>query len=369
MAKLGLIVNPIAGMGGSVGLRGTDGPEIVARARELGAKSVAPSRAVEALRELDRASIKFNLVTCTGEMGEREANEAEFSPQVIEVTSGETTAEDTKHAAKEMLKLNVDLILIAGGDGTIREVMDAIDARVPILGIPTGVKMFSAVFANTPEIAGKVAARFLDEGLPLHEAEVMDVDEEAFRRDRLESELNGYIQTPYEPQLVQAGKAGTVLTGYERADQKFIARFIVEIMREDILYILGPGTTTRAVAEEVGIKDSSLLGVDLIRNKKILVKDVREEQILREMGDLPSTVVVSPIGKQGFILGRGNQQISPEVVKRVGKENVLVLATSNKLTATPTLRIDTGDSELDREFRGHISVIVGYGLKRTVRVV
>ncbi|MEA1905118.1 MAG: ATP-NAD kinase, partial [Candidatus Hadarchaeota archaeon] len=236
-------------------------------------------------------------------------------------------------------------------------------------GIPTGVKMFSAVFSNTPGDAGKLAARFLGEELPVQEAEVMDVDERAFRRDRLESELKGYAKVPYEPQLVQAGKVGTAPTGYERADQKAIARFVVESMEDGHLYLLGPGTTTRAVAEELGIRDSTLLGVDLIKNKKLLARDAREEQILQEMGNLPATIIMSPIGKQGFILGRGNQQISSRIIRRVGKENVLVLATSNKLAATPTLKVDTGDPKLDQEFRGHIPVIVGYWLKRTVRVV
>ncbi|MEA1904920.1 MAG: NAD(+)/NADH kinase, partial [Candidatus Hadarchaeota archaeon] len=201
MAKLGLIVNPIAGMGGRVGLKGTDGLEVLAKAKELGARPVAPVRAVEALRALRDTVTELELFTYPAEMGEDEAREAGFSPQVIgEIKSGETTAEDTKCAAKGLLAQDVDLILFASGDGTARDILDAIGTEVPILGIPTGVKMFSAVFSNTPGDAGKLAARFLGEELPVQEAEVMDVDESAFRRDRLESELKGYAKVPYEPQ-------------------------------------------------------------------------------------------------------------------------------------------------------------------------
>ncbi|MDI6642499.1 MAG: ATP-NAD kinase family protein [Candidatus Hodarchaeaceae archaeon] len=368
MKKLGLIVNPIAGMGGRVGLKGTDSPEILAKARELGAEPVAPARAVEALRVLKHHMAKFELLTYPAEMGADEAEAAGLEVRVIgKITSGKTTAEDTKRAAKEMLLEKVDLILFAGGDGTAADTIKAVDALVPILGIPTGVKMHSAVFANTPQAAGEIAARFLREGLPLQQAEVMDIDEEAYRENRLVAKLLGYANVPYEPVMMQATKEGS--SGFELADQKAIARGVVELMEKRRIYVLGPGTTTRAVAEELGIYDSTLLGVDLVKDYKLLARDVNERQILKAIRGKPTTIVVSPIGKQGFILGRGNQQLSPEVVRCVGKENVWVLATPHKLSLTPTLKVDTGDSELDREFRGYIRVITGYRQTRMVKVV
>ncbi len=368
MKKLGLIVNPIAGMGGRVGLKGTDGADTVAKALELGAEPVSPARAVETLRGLKRVGVELQLITYPVEMGEAEASEAGLEARVIgHITSGKTTAEDTKRAAREMLEQGVDLILIAGGDGTMSDVIEAIGTQVPTLGIPTGVKMHSATFANTPQTAGEVAARFLSEGLPLREAEVMDINEEAYRENRLVAKLKGYAWVPYEPVMMQATKEGS--TGYELADQKAIARWVVELMERGHIYALGPGTTTRAVAEELGIYDSTLLGVDLIENYKLLARDTNEQQILEVIGKKPMTITVSPIGRQGFILGRGNQQLSPVIIKRVGKGNVWVLATPHKLRATPTLKVDTDDAELDREFRGYIRVITGYRQTCMVKVV
>ncbi len=368
MKKLGLIVNPIAGMGGRVGLKGTDGPEIVARARELGAEPVAPARAVEAMRALKRFNLDFELLTYPAEMGEDEAREAGFSPEVMgKIISGQTTAQDTIRAAKEMSKRGVNLILLVGGDGTMRDAIGAVGTATPLLGVPAGVKLHSAAFANTPEAAAEVAARFFREGLPLHEAEVMDIDEEAYREGRLVARLEGYARVPYEPTMVQATKEGS--TGLELVDQKAIARWVMELMERERMYALGPGTTTRAVAEELGIYDSTLLGVDLIEDYKLVAKDANEKQILKAIEGKPATIIVSPIGNQGFILGRGNQQLSPAVVRKVGKENVLVIATPQKLSSTPTLKVDTGDAKLDDEFRGYIKVITGYRQSHMVKVV
>ena len=368
MPKLGLIVNPIAGMGGRVGLKGTDGDEILIKARELGAKPVAPDRTVDALRTLQRICNTIELITYPHEMGEDEAKECGYDRIVVgSIISGQTTASDTKKAAKEMMELKVDLILFTGGDGTARDVHGVVERNVPILGVPAGVKIYSAVFANTPEAAGEVAARFLSEGLPLREAEVLDIDEEAYRKDRLVAKLIGYARVPYEPKMMQATKEGSA--GYELADQKAIARWVFELMELGRIYILGPGTTTRTVAEELGIYDSTLLGVDLIKDYKLMVKDANEKQILRAIEGKLATMIVSPIGKQGFILGRGNQQLSPEVIRRVGKENLWVVATPQKLELTPTLKVDTGDGDLDEEFKGHIRVITGYRQSRMVRVV
>lgn len=368
MHRLGFIVNPIAGIGGRVGLKGSDGEEIIRRAIELGAEPVSPRRAMETLRGLLAVKGRISLFTYPHEMGENEAKKVGFAPEVVgKITSGHTTADDTKRAARELRDLGVDLILFAGGDGTARDIYEAIGDSVPTLGIPAGVKMHSAVFAVDPSAAARIVMKFLWGELPLREAEVMDVDEEAYRQGRLSAKLYGYLLTPYEPNLVQKVKEASWME-VERDQQVAIAKYVVEEMKPDVVYILGPGTTTKAVSEELGIQDSTLLGVDLIHDFKLLARDVDERQILRAIEGKSAVIIVSPIGRQGFIFGRGNQQISPEVIRRVGKNNIWVLATPQKLALTPTFMVDTGDAELDRELRGYIRTITGYRESRMVRI-
>lgn len=369
MARLGFVVNPIAGMGGRVGLKGTDGPAVLKKARELGASPVAPSRAAEALKVLKGFVENLDIVTYPGEMGEQVAIECRYDPEVMgSIVPGRTTGADTKRAVKDMVEEKVELVLFVGGDGTARDVYEVVGRDVPVLGVPAGVKIYSSVFGNTPGNAGELAGRFLSEHLPTREAEVMDVDEGAFRQNVLKSVLKGYALTPYERGLRQGSKMYIEDGGSEEDDKKAIAKCIVEAMEERHLYILGPGTTTLAVSKELGI-EGTLLGVDLVMNGELLAADVSEKRILRELEKTPGSIVVSPLGRQGFILGRGNQQISAEVVRKVGKARIAVVATPKKLSYTPQLKVDTGDADLDKDLRGKISVIIGYWLRQVVPVV
>ena len=367
LKKLGFIVNPIAGMGGRVGLKGTDGEEILQLAIKLGAKPIAPERARQMLRELKRLKVKFTLVTYPKEMGECEARDCGFDPVVIGNIGDKTSSEDTKRAAREMLELGVDLIVFCGGDGTARDVCEAVDLKVPVLGVPTGVKMHSAVFALNPRVAARVVADFLGGRLSVREAEVMDVDEEAFRAGRLSAKLYGYLLVPYEPNYVQSAKSPSPQTDDERENQLAIARYFVERMEDDVVYILGPGTTVKAIADVLGLP-KTLLGVDILLGRRLVAVDVNEEGILREIEGRRGVIVVTPIGSQGFIFGRGNQQISPEVIRRVGRENIVVIATHYKLSTIPCLRVDTGDPELDELLRGYMRVITDYGEEKIVKV-
>ncbi len=369
MAKLGFVVNPIAGMGGSVGLKGTDGEEILEKARQQGARPVTPARGAKALEALKSVSPDTDLLTYPGEMGEDVARKCGWDPIVLgSITPGKTTAGDTKRAVEEMTREKVDLVLFVGGDGTARDVLESAGATVPVLGVPGGVKIFSAVFANTPEDAGKLAGSFLTGGLPVREAEVMDVDEGAYRRNELKTDLKGYALVPYEPGRTQESKLSIGTAGSEEADKSAIAKCIVEAMDEEHVYIVGPGTTTGAILDELGIK-GTLLGVDSVKRGKLLAADVTEARILEELEGSPGVVIVSPLGRQGFIFGRGNQQVSAKVIRKVGRDRIVVVATPSKLKHTPQLKVDTGDAGLDAELRGEVSVIVGYWLRRMVPVV
>jgi predicted polyphosphate/ATP-dependent NAD kinase len=221
--------------------------------------------------------------------------------------------------------------------------------------------MHSALFAVTPQAAARVAIGYLRGGLPLREAEVMDIDEEAFRRGHLSAELYGYMLSPFEPHLIQGNKLESPITENEVRNQAAIAVYIIEEMKPDVIYIIGPGTTTRTISDLLDQK-KTLLGVDLFQNKKIINRDVNEKQILQAIKGTVVQIIVTPIGGQGFIFGRGNQQISAKVIREVGLDNILVAATKSKLDKLKSLKVDTGDSELDAKFRASgISVVTDYG--------
>lgn len=372
MKVLGLIVNPIAGIGGTVALKGSDGEETVKEAKRRGGKSPAPRRAETFLKALKLyLGSPFPLVTCRGDMGENEALNAGISPEHV-IPTGETytTAEDTKAAALKMKEYPVDLIVFCGGDGTARDVMDAIDLREPVIGIPSGVKMESAVFSINPEAAAFLAFKFLREGLPTVEREVVDVDEEAYRKGVLRTKLYGYLKVPNDSNLLQGAKAPSPSTEDEKEIQRSIAKYVVEGMDEGTFYIIGPGTTAKAVLRELGL-EGNLLGVDVIKGKKLFASDVSERDLLEVLNKGTSArIVVTPIGGQGYIFGRGNQQISPEVIRRIGRDNIIVLATFSKLSSLPKLRllVDTGDREVDLLLSGYMRVIVDYRREFVVRV-
>ena len=357
---IGFIVNPIAGMGGAVGLKGTDGKTILNKAISLGAKPIASQRAETFLSELYPAKQSLKLIVGAGCMGENQAKKCGFTCQVIGESKKETTSEDTQNIAKEMVKAGVDLLVFCGGDGTTRDILKAVGMKVPVLGVPTGVKMHSALFAVSPQAAARVAISYLWGGLPLREAEVMDVDEQAFREGRLSAELYGYMLSPYEPHLIQGNKLASPMTESEVRNQAAIAIYIIEEMKPDIIYIIGPGTTTRTIGDLLDEK-KTLLGVDLFQNKKIIANDVNEKQILDFISGKAAWIIVTPIGGQGFIFGRGNQQISPKVIRQVGLDNIVVIATKSKLDRLKSLRVDTGDTELENELKAHeINVVTDY---------
>ncbi|MCX8153385.1 MAG: ATP-NAD kinase family protein [Candidatus Bathyarchaeota archaeon] len=357
---LGVIVNPVAGMGGAVGLKGTDGKEILKQALSLGAKPTAPMRAISFLSELTALKDKLHLFVGAGTMGEEEALRCGFSCTVFGEKKPETTSDDTMEIARRIVEAKADLLVFCGGDGTARDILDAVGFRVPVLGVPTGVKMHSSVFAVDPKAAAKIVVGFLWGGLLLREAEVMDIDENAFRAGRVSANLYGYLLTPYEPYLIQSSKMESPITESELRNQAAIALHVIEHMKPGVIYILGPGTTTRAIAALLDV-EKTLLGVDLFLDKKLIARDVSEQQILDTIRGRSTQIIVTPIGGQGFIFGRGNQQISPRVIRSVGLDNIVVVATQSKLRSLKALRVDTGDEVLDAALRKRkIKVIADY---------
>ncbi|MBH0057470.1 ATP-NAD kinase family protein [Pseudoalteromonas sp. SWXJZ94C] len=358
--KLGLIVNPVAGLGGTVALKGSDGAQTAAKAIELGAEPKANSRTKAALEVLLPYKERLIIYTVNGDMGEKTAKALSFNVEVIYNTAAITTPDDTENAVKILKDSGVDLVLFAGGDGTARNICHAIEDTVPVLGIPAGCKIHSGVYAITPKAAGRVVEMLVKgELVTLADADVMDIDEDAFRQGTVKAKRYGEMQTPSEVRYMQAVKNGGKET--DELVLADIAAHVVSQMDEDTFYIMGSGSTVEAIMEEMGL-ENTLLGVDLIKDQTIVAQDLMAKQLLELTHEQNTKLVITLIGGQGHIFGRGNQQLSPALIRAIGKENIIVVATKTKLQALNgrPLICDTGDSELDDELTGYIKVTTGY---------
>jgi len=352
MRSIGFVVNPIAGMGGRVGLKGTDG--MVEEARERGAEQRAPGRARAALDALADADPDVRLLAYGAPMGAEIARDAGFGPEVVgEPERAETTAADTRAAVAAFCDAGVDLVLFVGGDGTAVDVAESLSAGTPMLGVPAGVKVYSAVFAVSPDAAGRIAATFER----TEESEVNDIDEDAYREGEVRAALKAVVSVPVDEER-QAGKhvPGGSIEG-------LAAGFAAEI-KSGVTYVFGPGSTVGAIERELGFEGSPL-GVDVWRDGAVLVRDGSESEILAALGE-ENVVVVSPIGGQGFVFGRGNHQLSPAVLAR---SEVEIVASKEKLDGVGALRSDTGDEGTDEALRGWWKVRVGRFERRLVELV
>ncbi|OBT03754.1 ATP-NAD kinase [Shewanella sp. UCD-FRSSP16_17] len=360
--RLGLIINPLAGLGGSVGLKGSDNVAELAISR--GAEAKAGLRMKQALTVIKPFSEQIDIVTASGDMGETLALELGFSVKcVYQISPGSsnnnTSAADTKQTVKALQDESLDLLLFAGGDGTARDIYSVVDDSLPVLGVPAGVKIHSGVYAITPNAAGVVVSMLLQgELVSLMSADVMDIDEEAFRKGTVKAKRFGEMLVPAEPRYIQAVKMGG-----KEVDELVLADIAADVINqmEDELYIIGSGSTVAAVMEELNL-DNTLLGVDVIHEQQIVASDVTANQLLELTQNKPTKLVITLIGGQGHILGRGNQQLSPELIKRIGKDNIIILATKTKLKALEgrPLIVDSGDPELDSALSGYYKITTGY---------
>ena len=359
MKKLGLIINPVAGLGGSVGLKGSDG--MVQEALARGAVPQSENRARVALRELVSLKDFVTVYTGGGAMGEHIARELGFACVVMESGTGDaTSAQDTRALALWLQEQGMDLILFAGGDGTARDICACADEKAVFLGIPAGVKIHSPVYAKSPVTAGRLAALYLQEQVEtVMEADVLDIDEEQYRQEIINTRLYGVLRIPGEPEYTQCRKCSS---GESEEDaMSSMACYIADQMEKGTYYIVGAGTTTRALMRELEL-ENTLIGVDLVKDFELVANDIYGSRILEHIGDAPAKLVVTVTGGQGFLFGRGNQQLTPEVLRRVGRENIIILATKEKiikLRGQPLL-VDTGDAELDQYLSGYHFVVCGY---------
>jgi len=364
---VGVVMNPIAGMGGRVGLKGTDGKLEAAVAR--GAAPRAPDRARRALTRLAEVAPETTVPVAAAPLGERIVREAGFEPRrVVDPFDGSppagidtdapaTTAADTRRAVTALADAGVDVVVFVGGDGTATDVATALESKsTPMLGVPAGVKVYSSVFAVSPEDAATVAARFSR----TERREVMDLDEDAYREGEAAAELRGIASVPVSDALQASKQAGS---GTVESLAAGVATDIRARDGEGVTYVLGPGSTVGAVKTELGFEPSPI-GVDVWRDGAVVCRDASAETLQREtQGE--SVIVVSPIGGQGFVFGRGNPQLSPAVIRAC---EVQVVASRSKLDTVRSLRVDTDDPTLDEALSGWVRVRVGKFETRMMRI-
>ncbi len=360
--RLGLIVNPLAGVGGAIAQKGSDAISSLDEALALGATPRAQQRSLQALRVLQ--GLPIEIITWSGSMGDQVAREAGFAPLVLGAKptkpTEQTSGADTERAARALQEYGVDLLLFAGGDGTARNICNAVDKTQPVLGIPAGVKIHSGVYAVTPGAAGEVVAQLVRGELVSFAAqEVRDIDEAAFRQGRVRAKYYGELCVPCEHRYVQAVKAsGTEVEALVLDD---IAAGFAEQMRDDVRYIMGSGSTVAAIMDYLGL-DNTLLGVDVIENGELLASDCTAQQLLALSAGHETQLVITPIGGQGHIIGRGNQQLSPELLMRIGRNSLHLVATKAKLKALQgrPLIVDSGDIAVNQMLSGVLPVQTGY---------
>lgn len=367
MFTLGFIINPFAGIGGKVGLKGSDGEAIRTEAFARGAVPQAVERARIALETIEQYKDKITVLTASGDMGENLLKELGFNYQVVHQSQQPSVFQDTINAAQTMAGLaeekhKIDVLLFAGGDGTARNIYQAVDGAVPVLGIPAGVKIHSGVYAVTPHAAGLVIEKMINQELvSLLETSVMDIDEEAFRKGVVRAKQYGEMQVPAEHRYVQATKSGG--REIEELVLQDIADYIKDNMDDEEYYLVGSGSTCAFLMDTLNL-DNTLLGIDCVHDGEVIAKDMTESDILellsRHAGKIK--LVITVIGGQGHIIGRGNQQLSSKVISQLNKDDIFIIATKTKLKELEgrPLIVDSDDPELSQSFSGVMKVITGY---------
>ena len=375
MKRIGVLVNPLAGIGGPAGMKGSDRPEALRRARELGLAPQSVKRTTEVFQKV-RAQFDgdVEILAAPGNMGANELLQAGFQPEIIGSIGSETTAADTERIARAIADAGVDLLIFAGGDGTARNILNAVGSRIPAFGIPTGVKMHSSVFAIHPSAAAQLIVHFLcGRASGRRQEEVVDLDEEAYVSGRIETNLYGLMSVPAVPGLLQNMKSGRGTSDTEAVGA--IGQQVAEQILRDTThyYAVGAGTTTAAVKKmlEGAEAQITLLGVDVYLGKECVLRDANALDLEVLSKTVKMKIVISPIGGQGYLFGRGNQQFTPNVLRLVGREAVTVISSPGKLIALrqkPFL-VDTGDENLDIALRGYIRVRIGFDQEVVYKVI
>ena len=363
--RLAVVVNPDAGLGGRLGFKGSDGR--AAEARAAGAEDRAGPRmrqCLERLSELARETIE--ILAWDGRMG------GDWIPGEYTSTGSTPELTDASSTSAFIRAHSPDLFLYAGGDGTTRDIVEALGEReIPLVGVPGGVKMHSGCFATTPKAAAEVVWSFVTGDLMVARTEVMDLDEEIYRKGEWKVKMYGEAFTPASPRWMQGAKE-QVQRESEEETLEAMSSHVANLVEDnpDLMVVWGSGGTLRQMCAQLG-HDSTLLGIDIQHAGKMF-NDLNEEGLLEIINkhDGEIKLLLSPMGGQGFLIGRGNLQLSPDVLRAIGIDNILGIATPAKLLGLNELRIDTGDEKLDAEIRSkkYLKVLQGYRTTRIIRV-
>ena len=375
--RIGIVVNPDAGLGGRLGFKGSDGR--AKEARDAGAVDRAGPRMQQCISKfkellassLNRMGVSPTIVAWSGRMGGDWLDGFEYEQRKESPT--ESTAQDTSNLVQDLLKSEVDVILYAGGDGTTRDIVNALDGNeTPLIGVPGGVKMHSGCFATTPKASAEVLLAFLQGDLMVAITEVMDLDEETYQKGEWKVRMYGEAWTPSSPRFMQGAKEQV-----ERASEsdtiEGLANHIGNLIDDDpeLMVIWGSGGTLRRMGEHLNV-ELTLLGID-IQHKGTIHSDLNEQQLLQHLVGYegPRLLLLAPMGGQGFLIGRGNLQLSPDVLRAIGFESILGVATPSKLLGLSSVRIDTGDPLLDEEYqqRRFVKLLQGYRTTRVIRIL
>ncbi len=366
--RIGFVINPLAGIGGAVALKGSDSSEIVKKALAKGAECKATERARVMLGNLPKKN-DIQWLSAPGIMGGDALQQCGYTPKIVgELNCQPTSSADTQKFVRTLIDEQIDLLLFVGGDGTARDIYDVIadlnmKTQQLVLGIPAGVKMHSGVYAISPQAAARVVGEFLQKkAVSVAIQEVRDINEDDLRQGKINATYYGELLSPNDERYVQQVKSSGEID--DTMMQVEIAAGIVDDMDNETLYIVGAGTTPKAVMDELQL-EGTLLGVDVILGRELIACDCDSATLLSLIDQYPYhpvKIILTATGNQGHIIGRGNQQLSATLLKKIGKDNLQVLITPNKLShlnGRPLL-MDSGNPNLDAEWSGWIKIYTGY---------
>ena len=390
--RLGIVVNPDAGLGGKLGFKGSDGRAEEARA--AGAEDRAGPRMHQCLNHLlglttsslNRSGVTLELLVWEGRMGATWLpslpDDAPFTVEVMGTTPDSTSPGDTTKLVQELVKAGAEALVYAGGDGTTRDIVKALEAmgedaqKTALIGVPGGVKMHSGCFATTPKAAAEVVLSFALGDLRTAITEVMDLDETVYAKGEWKVRMYGEAWTPSSPRFMQGAKEQVERVSEEDTIEG-LAHHITTLLADepDLMVVWGSGGTLRRMGEHLN-QELTLLGID-VQHGDTVHNDLNENGLLEvisahvdENGQRPLLLLLSPMGGQGFLIGRGNLQLSPSVLRLIGHGNILGVATPSKLIGLEAVRIDTGDDDLDAEFQAKrfVKILQGFRTTRLIRV-